>query len=134
MPENVRPWGHYDIYETQDDFQVKKHTIYPGKRNSYQRHQRREEIWVIVRGQGCMTIDDAPRPVGPGDVVLIPFHTKHRWANTGEEPLILIEIQRGDYFGEDDIERFEDDFGRQGSTDSIWDTEQRQEASSGKID
>ncbi|MBT5808313.1 phosphomannose isomerase type II C-terminal cupin domain [Candidatus Uhrbacteria bacterium] len=116
LPENIRAWGHYDIYETQDSYQVKKHTVEPGKRNSYQRHQRRSEHWIVVEGTCRATIDDEFVNAKPGDVISVPVGAKHRWENVGTEPLVIIEVQVGDYFGEDDIERFEDDYGREGTT------------------
>lgn len=116
LPENVRAWGYYEILETSDHHQVKRHVVHPGKRNSYQRHQRRTEYWIIVEGQCKATINDEFVEVGPGGCISVPVGTKHRWMNPGSEPLVLIEVQTGDYFGEDDIERFEDDYGREGTT------------------
>lgn len=116
LPENVRPWGRYDILEEQQGHQVKRITVNPGGRLSYQRHQRREEYWVIISGQAVFTLDDVDTDHGPGDVLIVPLGSKHRVANPGSEPLVFIEVQRGDYFGEDDIERFSDDYGREGTT------------------
>jgi len=116
LPENIRPWGRYDILESANTHQVKRITVNPGERLSYQRHQRREEYWVIILGHARFTLDDRDSDHGPGDVLVVPFHSKHRVANIGEEPLVFIEVQRGDYFGEDDIERFQDDYGREGTT------------------
>lgn len=111
-PENIRPWGRYDILETSETHQVKRITVGPGQRLSYQRHQKREERWIIVSGKARVTLDDVDTDYGPGDVAVIPFQAKHRMANSGEEPLVFIEVQLGTYFGEDDIERFEDDYNR----------------------
>lgn len=116
LSENVRPWGRYDILDASDTHQVKRIIVNPGERLSYQRHQHREEYWVIISGQARFTIDDVDSDHGPGEVLLIPFRSKHRVANNGTEPLVIIEVQRGDYFGEDDIERFSDDYGREGTT------------------
>ena len=112
LPENVRAWGFYIILETCDGYQVKRHVVHPGKRNSYQRHQRRTEYWVVVDGQCRATINDTFVIAGKGECISVPVGTKHRWENIGAEPLVIIEVQIGDYLGEDDIERFEDDFGR----------------------
>lgn len=112
LPENVRPWGRYDILDETDAFKVKRMTLIPGGRVSYQLHRRRTEYWVIVGGTGRVTLNDAESDHVAGDVVVIPVLTKHRIQNTGSEPLVFIEVQTGDYFGEDDIERFSDDYGR----------------------
>ncbi len=123
MPENIRPWGRYDVYETDDDFQLKKIEILPGKRNSYQSHQKRSEQWIVIRGICTAVLSDEEVTAGPGDCLSIPQGTKHRFWNKGDIPVVLIEVQTGDYFGEDDVERYEDDFGRKGSTDPVWDTD-----------
>lgn len=95
---------------------MKRITVNPGQRLSYQRHQRREEFWVIISGRARFTLDDIDTEHGAGEVLHVPFRAKHRVANSGDEPLVFIEVQRGDYFGEDDIERFSDDYGREGTT------------------
>ena len=109
-----RPWGSYEVLLDEETHKVKTITVLPHKRLSYQRHSQREEHWVIVSGTGSVTLDDTDHPIGPGDVVDVGKGTAHRIANTGETPLTFIEVQLGDYFGEDDIERLEDDFGRAG--------------------
>jgi mannose-6-phosphate isomerase len=116
LPENIRPWGRYDILEEQSTHQVKRITVKPGQRLSYQRHLRREEYWVIISGKARFTLDDVDTDHGPGDVLVVPVKSKHRVANIGDELLVFIEVQRGEYFGEDDIERFSDDYGREGTT------------------
>ncbi len=116
LPENIRPWGRYDVLDAGATHQVKRITVEPGKRLSYQRHQRREEFWVIVSGRALFTLDDQESEHGHGEVLVIPRGAKHRVACVSDEPLVFIEVQRGDYFGEDDIERFDDDFGRTGKT------------------
>lgn len=115
-PENVRPWGRYDVLETSDEHQVKRITVNPGGRLSYQRHRRREEFWIVLSGRARFTLDDIDSDHGPGSVLIVPKGSKHRVACLGEEQLVFIEVQRGDYFGEDDIERFADDYGREGTT------------------
>ncbi len=107
-----RPWGYYEILEDKDDHKVKRITVYPGKRLSLQRHQRRQEHWYFISGEGVVTLDTVEVPVQAGKSVDINFATVHRVSNTGTDELRFIEVQRGDYFGEDDIERLEDDFGR----------------------
>jgi mannose-6-phosphate isomerase len=107
-----RPWGFYEVLSDQPDHKVKRITIHPGKRLSLQRHQRRSEHWHIVKGTAEMTLDDRNISMESGDSVDIPRGSWHRMANPGRENLVFIEVQRGEYFGEDDIERLEDDFGR----------------------
>jgi mannose-6-phosphate isomerase-like protein (cupin superfamily) len=107
-----RPWGRFIVLEDTPTHKVKRLIVHPGKRISYQRHRHRTEHWVIIAGVAEITLDDQISRHAPGDTVLIAHGTKHRLANGGEEPLVLIEVQRGSYFGEDDIERFDDDFGR----------------------
>lgn len=115
LPENIRPWGSYDILEVASTYQVKRITVNSAARLSYQCHQRREEFWVIISGRARFTLDNVDSDHGSGEVLFVPFRSKHRVANIGKEPLVFIEVQRGDYFGEDDIERFEDDYGREGT-------------------
>ena len=110
--ENHRPWGHYHVLLDETDHKVKQITVAPGKRLSLQRHHRRSEHWYVVRGAGVVTCGEAEIPVAPGAAVNIDRGAAHRIHNTGGEPLVFIEVQRGDYFGEDDIVRLEDDFGR----------------------
>jgi mannose-6-phosphate isomerase len=107
-----RPWGYYEVLKDEPSCKVKKIVVNPGKRLSLQRHRRRSEHWFIVQGMASVTLDDAVLHISAGQAVDIPRGTKHRVANTTGEELAFIEIQTGDYFGEDDIERLEDDFGR----------------------
>ena len=92
----------------------KSSRVSPGKRFSLQTHQRRAEHWFLVSGEGRVTLDEELITLKPGEAVDIPTGTMHRMENPGEIELSFIEVQTGDYFGEDDIERFEDDFGRTG--------------------
>ena len=107
-----RPWGDYIVLADEPDHKVKRITVLPGKRLSLQRHRQRMEHWYFLHGQGVITLGDQEIAVAPGSTADITPMTLHRISNTGSEQLVLIEIQRGDYFGEDDIERFDDDFGR----------------------
>lgn len=91
---------------------MKRIVVDPGKRLSLQRHRRRSEHWHVVSGTGLVTRETERIRVTAGDSLDIPTGAVHRVQNLGESPLVIIEVQRGDYFGEDDIERFEDDFGR----------------------
>ncbi len=112
QPENVRPWGRYDVIDEAPGFKVKRVTVNSGQRLSYQRHAKRSEYWTLAKGQAQVTLDGESAEKNRGDAIFIPAGTKHRIENTGKEALIFIEVQLGDYFGEDDIERFEDDYGR----------------------
>ncbi|NQY73195.1 MAG: phosphomannose isomerase type II C-terminal cupin domain [Candidatus Margulisbacteria bacterium] len=107
-----RPWGRYDVLLDEDCCKVKKITVNPHARLSYQKHLRREEVWTIVQGTAIITLDGQEMEHSAGDVIHIPKEAAHRIANTKDETVIFIEIQRGDYFGEDDIIRIEDDYGR----------------------
>src|SRR6476661_2768848 len=113
----TRPWGHYEVLTEETSFKVKSITVNPGHRLSYQRHRRRSEHWYVVDGSGLVTLDDATRDVTAGSTVDVAVGTAHRIQNTGSVPLIFVEVQRGTYFGEDDIERLADDYGRVDSAD-----------------
>jgi mannose-6-phosphate isomerase len=110
--ESVRPWGSYEVLAEADDHKVKTISVLPGKRLSYQTHARRSEHWLVVRGSGVVTLDGRDIPVQAGVAVDVPTGAAHRIENTGAGALLFVEVQRGDYFGEDDIVRLEDDFGR----------------------
>jgi glycosyltransferase involved in cell wall biosynthesis len=110
--EDHRPWGFYRVLEDTPAYKVKRIHIHPGMRLSLQRHQRRLEHWTVVEGEALVTIEDEHRSLRPGDSIDIARGMLHRIGSSGTEPLVFIEVQRGEYFGEDDIERLEDDFGR----------------------
>ncbi|HMK35348.1 MAG TPA: cupin domain-containing protein [Desulfomonilaceae bacterium] len=110
--EEHRPWGYYEVLLDKPNHKVKEIVVFPGKRLSLQRHKYRYEHWMIISGSAMVTRDESQILLGPGESVNIPAETKHRVLNPGEENLVFIEVQTGSYFGEDDIERFEDDFGR----------------------
>lgn len=109
-----RPWGCYTVLDDSVSHKVKRIEVRPGRRLSYQRHQHRAEHWFVVRGSAEVTLDDEVRDVSAGEAIDIPRRSAHRIANTGSEELVFIEVQHGDSFAEDDIERLEDDFGRTG--------------------
>jgi mannose-6-phosphate isomerase len=111
-----RPWGSYDVLDDREDHKVKRIVVAPGKRLSYQRHAKRAEHWFVVSGAGLVTLDGDVTELGPGDAVDVGLGVAHRMHNPGAEPLVFIEVQHGQYFGEDDIERIEDDFGRSGTS------------------
>lgn len=107
-----RPWGGYTILDEGDGFKVKRIEVLPGKRLSYQKHARRSEHWFVVRGTAKVTLNGDDIPVKAGESIDIPVGAAHRVENPGEDVLVFIEAQTGDYFGEDDIVRLDDDFGR----------------------
>jgi mannose-6-phosphate isomerase len=111
-----RPWGRYSVLLDEADHKVKQIVVKPGTRLSYQRHARRSEHWFIVRGHGIVTLDDEQIDVGPGTAIDIPQGAAHRIENASSEDLVFVEVQHGEYFGEDDIVRLDDDFGRAGTS------------------
>lgn len=107
-----RPWGSYTSLETGPGYQVKRINVSPGSRLSLQSHNRRAENWVVIRGEALVTVDERQFTLQAGERAFIPTGARHRLENQGEEELALIEVQTGDYLGEDDIVRYEDDYGR----------------------
>jgi mannose-1-phosphate guanylyltransferase/mannose-6-phosphate isomerase len=107
-----RPWGWYDSIDEGDNFKVKRIMVKPGASISLQKHHHRAEHWIVVRGRGQITCDDQVLDLGPNQSTYIPLGSVHRLANPGQEPLEIIEVQSGNYLGEDDIVRFEDNYGR----------------------
>ena len=110
--ENYRPWGHYENLLERADHKVKEIIVEPGGRLSLQQHAQRAEHWTVVSGVGRVTIGQHDSVLEPGQSVEIARGAVHRIVNPGSVPLVFIEIQTGDYFGEDDIVRLEDDYGR----------------------
>ncbi|HMO81799.1 MAG TPA: phosphomannose isomerase type II C-terminal cupin domain [Pyrinomonadaceae bacterium] len=107
-----RPWGSFTVLDEGEGYKVKRIEVLPGKRLSYQKHARRAEHWFVVSGVAKVTLDGVEVIKRSGDSVDIPVGTAHRVENPGNELMIFVEVQQGDYLGEDDIVRFEDDFGR----------------------
>lgn len=108
-----RPWGFYKTTVLNDFFQAKVIYIMPGQAISLQSHQRREEYWTIISGSGTLQLDQSVYTVSPGGMYFIPRGCMHRLTNTSDrETLILNEVQLGKYFGEDDIRRYDDKYGR----------------------
>jgi mannose-6-phosphate isomerase len=107
-----RPWGSFTVLDEGAGFKVKRLEVLPGKRMSYQYHAHRAEHMVVVKGKARITLDGVESIVDEGETVDVPVGARHRIANGGSERLVLIEIQRGSYLGEDDIVRLEDDFQR----------------------
>ena len=107
-----RPWGSYDSIDMAEGFQVKRIKVKPGARLSLQSHTRRAEHWIVVRGTARVTRDNDVFELFANQSTYIPIGAKHRLENPGTEMLELIEVQSGDYLGEDDIVRYEDVYGR----------------------
>lgn len=109
---DYRPWGKYEILLDAPDVKVKKITVDPNSRLSYQYHHKRQEQWTVVKGNLTIILDDEKVFRGPGESIKIPLGARHRaWNETGEI-VVFIEVQTGTYFGEDDIVRIEDDYNR----------------------
>lgn len=110
-----RPWGRFTNLLENEHCKVKEIVVNPGQRLSYQSHSRREEKWTVVCGIATVTLNEREIVLFPGDSAKIPKESKHRVENREEKILKFIEIQMGDYFGEDDIIRYSDDYGRSDS-------------------
>ncbi|AKB12233.1 MAG: glycosyltransferase [Methanosarcina thermophila] len=110
--EEKRPWGFYEVLMEKPGYKVKSLTVFPQGEISLQRHAHRNEHWYIVSGEGLVTKNESKIRVLPGDSVDIPVNEIHRVTNIGGQNLVFIEVSRGDYLGEDDIERLEDKYGR----------------------
>jgi mannose-1-phosphate guanylyltransferase/mannose-6-phosphate isomerase len=111
-----RPWGTYDSVEAGLGYQVKRLSVKPGGAMSLQRHRHRSEHWVVVGGVARITRNDEVFELKVNESTYIPVGAKHRIENPGSEMLHIIEVQTGGYLGEDDIERFEDRYGREGGS------------------
>ena len=112
-PFEYRPWGWFKILKDTDYFKSKIICVYPKQRLSYQSHKHRSEHWVMVKGQAEVILNDQSHKLSAGESIHIPLGAKHRIINPGDEDLEFIEVQTGTYFGEDDIVRYSDDYGRQ---------------------
>jgi mannose-1-phosphate guanylyltransferase/mannose-6-phosphate isomerase len=110
-----RPWGSYDSIDADDGFQVKRLIVNPGAVLSLQKHAQRAEHWTVVRGKARITLDDKEFDLTANESTYIPIGAVHRIANPYDEPVHIIEVQCGDYLGEDDIVRLEDNYGREGT-------------------
>ena len=107
-----RPWGLYEVLEESEGYKVKRLEVKAGMRLSLQQHSRRSEHWVVVQGVADVVCGDRELQLKAGEHIHIPPQTKHRLGNSSDQPLALIEVQLGDYLGEDDILRLEDDYKR----------------------
>ena len=113
LPATVhRPWGTYATLKKEDGYQIKRITVAPGQKVSMQYHNKRAEHWVVTQGLAVVQVGDQEFETGPGEYRYIPLGEKHRLTNIGDRELVLVEVQVGDYLGEDDIVRIEDVYGR----------------------
>jgi mannose-1-phosphate guanylyltransferase/mannose-6-phosphate isomerase len=112
-PKVYRPWGSYESVDAGEGFRIKRITVYPRSRLSLQSHQKRSEHWVVVSGEAMVTKGEEIFSLNVNESTYISSGTVHRLQNAGTENLVLIEVQIGSYFGEDDIVRYDDDFGRE---------------------
>ncbi len=107
-----RPWGNFTVLDEAAGYKVKRIVVWAGKRLSYQKHAQRSEHWMVVGGVAKVTLDGKDVILAAGEYIDIPIGAAHRIENPGSEPLVFIEVQRGNYLGEDDIVRLQDDYGR----------------------
>jgi mannose-1-phosphate guanylyltransferase/mannose-6-phosphate isomerase len=107
-----RPWGYYENISSNDTHKIKKLTVLPGKELSLQSHTKRSEHWVVITGIANVTKGNNEFILNKDESTFIPVNTKHRLANKSKSTLVIIEVQTGKYFGEDDIKRYEDKYGR----------------------
>ena len=111
--DNIRPWGEYHVLYSGDTFKVKRIIVKPKKRLSLQSHNHRKENWIITEGRARYQKGEHTYYANSGESIVIGRGEKHRIENINDdEDLVFVEVQTGDYFGEDDIIRYEDDFGR----------------------
>ena len=112
QPSEIRPWGGFTVLEERPGFKVKRLSVRPGGRLSLQSHQHRAEHWTVVAGTATVTVHDAVSELRRGQSTDIPLGARHRLENFHGDTVELIEIQFGDYLGEDDITRYHDVYQR----------------------
>jgi mannose-6-phosphate isomerase len=108
----LRPWGSYTVLEEGRGYKIKRIEVKPGHRLSLQMHHHRSEHWIVVSGTAKVICGDQEILLGTNQSTYVPACTRHRLENVGVIPLTLIEVQNGEYLGEDDIIRFQDDYSR----------------------
>uniref|UniRef100_A0A832H513 Cupin domain-containing protein n=1 Tax=Oscillatoriales cyanobacterium SpSt-402 TaxID=2282168 RepID=A0A832H513_9CYAN len=108
----LRPWGSFTILEEGRGYKIKRIEVKPGHRLSLQMHHHRSEHWIVVSGTARVTCNEVESMLHPNQSTYVPQCTRHRLENPGVIPLVLIEVQNGEYLGEDDIIRFQDDYAR----------------------
>ena len=116
MDSEQRPWGSWHVIDEGDGYKVKRIHVTAGQRLSYQTHEHRSEHWVVISGTATCVVNGETVVARSGQSVDIAQGAAHRITNAHDEELVIIEVQRGDYTGEDDICRLEDDYGRSDAT------------------
>ena len=112
LESEARPWGSWHVIDEGAGYKVKRIHVEPGQRLSYQTHEHRSEHWIVVSGTATCVIDGTTVVAASGHSVDVAQGSAHRITNAHDEELVIVEIQRGAYTGEDDIRRLEDDYGR----------------------
>ena len=112
MERGERPWGTYTVLDENNGYKIKRIEVMPGQRLSLQMHHHRSEHWIVVSGTARVTCGERVHIVNINESTFIPIGSNHRLENPGVIPLIIIEVQSGEYLGEDDIVRFQDDYHR----------------------
>ena len=112
MERGERPWGTYTVLDESNGYKIKRIEVKPGQRLSLQKHHHRSEHWIVVSGTATVTCGEREYTVNVNESTFIPIGINHRLENPGVIPLVIIEVQSGEYLGEDDIVRFQDDYQR----------------------
>ncbi|GGF43762.1 mannose-6-phosphate isomerase [Marmoricola endophyticus] len=115
LDSEVRPWGEWHVIDVEDGYKIKRIHVNPHSRLSLQTHEHRSEHWVVIAGTATCTVGDDTVVVRTEESIDVPKGAKHRIANEGDVDLVIVEVQMGSYTGEDDIVRYEDDYGRRGT-------------------
>ena len=113
MESEERPWGSWHVLDEGEGYKVKRINVSPGQRLSYQTHEHRSEHWVVIFGTATCVLDGETVVRRPGESIDVATGAAHRITNAHDVELVIIEVQRGAYTGEDDITRLEDDYGRE---------------------
>ena len=108
-----RPWGKYYVLEDEEHYKLKRISVNPGQRLSYQYHHHRQEFWTVIEGEALVVLNEQEHTVRYGESIFIPLGAHHRIENRTDKKLVFIEVQTGTYFGEDDIVRIQDDYSRE---------------------
>lgn len=119
LESGKRPWGSYQVLDESSSYKIKRIEVSPGQRLSLQKHHHRSEHWIVVSGTALVTSGDTQKIVNVNESTFIPIGLNHRLENPGKITLVIIEVQSGEYLGEDDIVRFDDDYNRIPQTDEI---------------
>ena len=112
LESEERPWGSWHVIDVADGYKIKRIHVHAGCRLSLQSHEHRSEHWVVIGGRASCEIDGEITVARTGESIDVPRGARHRLGNEGEDELVIVEVQLGGYTGEDDISRYEDDFGR----------------------